>query len=152
VWDPAYPDFSQNEDPIIPLTAPYSNIDQIDVDATAHQPESVFFGNEPAHNWCYYYEKASLARQKGDWQEVARLGKEAAALKYQPADLTEWMPFLEAYANTGQTDLVKQTASSIQKDPAITFSLCRQFKPGSAIPPAFTSPDAFQLIASALCK
>ena len=152
VWDPAFPDFSLNEDPIVPLTAPYSNISQIDVNATPHQPEAVFFGGEPAHIWCYYYEKASLARQQGNWQEAARLGQEAASQKFTPADLSEWMPFLEGYANTGQLNLVKQTAGFIKQDSDITFSLCRQFKPGSPVPPGFTSGDAFNLIASNLCN
>jgi len=35
-------------------------------------PEDIF-GKEPPHTWCYYYEKAELARQAGDWEQVAKL-------------------------------------------------------------------------------
>ncbi len=33
---------------------------------------------EPAHGWCYLYEKADLARQVSDWQKVTELGDQAA--------------------------------------------------------------------------
>jgi len=29
------------------------------------------------HGWCYYYQKANLARQQGDWEQVIALGREA---------------------------------------------------------------------------
>jgi len=152
VYDGNSPELTGFEDPIIPEVAPYSKIDQIDVSASPHQPQAVFFGSEPVHSWCYYYQKASLERQRGNWQEVARLGQEAVSLKFKPVDLSEWMPFLEGYANTNQLDLLKQTAALIQKDKEITFSLCRQFKPGAPVPPSFSSADAFSLIASNLCN
>jgi len=30
---------------------------------------------EPAHDWCFYYQKASLAAQDNNWQQVAGAGK-----------------------------------------------------------------------------
>jgi hypothetical protein len=59
------------------------------------------FGPEPEHGWCYYFEKADLARQIGDWQTAAALGDEARARGLTPATGMEWVPFMEAYANTG---------------------------------------------------
>jgi len=43
-------------------------------------PPAAVFGDEPVHGWCYYFEKAELARQQGDWQQVAALGEQAFAL------------------------------------------------------------------------
>jgi hypothetical protein len=68
--------------------------------ATPALPEAVF-GAEPAHTWCYYYERAELARQQGNWDKVAKLGEQVQALGYKPQDPTEWLPFIEAYTYTG---------------------------------------------------
>ena len=59
------------------------------------------FGKEPAHTWCYYYEKAELARQVGDWETVSTLGNEAREQGLVPGDALEWLPFIEAYVITG---------------------------------------------------
>ena len=59
------------------------------------------FDPPPAPNWCYYFEKASLARQVGDWEEVARLGELAFASGDYPNDPAERLPFVEGYAHTG---------------------------------------------------
>jgi hypothetical protein len=63
-------------------------------------PESIF-GPEPPHDWCYYYEKASLAAQYKDWAQVVTLGKDVDAQGYRPDFAREWLPFIEAYARTG---------------------------------------------------
>ena len=34
-----------------------------------------FMHPEPSHGWCYYFERADLARQMGDWEKVAELGE-----------------------------------------------------------------------------
>ena len=59
------------------------------------------YGAEPEHGWCYYYEKADLARQFGNWDEVVRLGKQAFNTGDHPNDPTEYFPFIEGYAQTG---------------------------------------------------
>lgn len=65
------------------------------------------FGSEPAHTWCYFYEKAELARQTGDWQQVTQIGASAARQGFTPEDPIEWLPFIEAYARTGNTALAQ---------------------------------------------
>jgi hypothetical protein len=64
-------------------------------------PEGLF-GPEPEHGWCYFYEKADLARQIGDWETATALGDEAQAQGLAPATGMEWVPFMEGYANTGE--------------------------------------------------
>ncbi len=80
---------------------PLSNLDLIRTDAPPHMPAAPF-GKEPPHTWCYYYEKAELARQRGNWEEVAALGNQARAQGLVPGDALEWLPFIEAYALTGE--------------------------------------------------
>jgi hypothetical protein len=78
-----------------------SNLDQImDVPGdTARIPG--IFGDEPKHTWCYYYEKADLASQFGDWQEVVKFYEQVSIQGYSPHDGMEWIPFIEGYAYTG---------------------------------------------------
>ncbi len=60
-------------------------------------------GRDPqTENWCYYFEKADLARQQGEWERVVELGEIAFALSDSPNDAAERVPFIEGYAHTGQ--------------------------------------------------
>ena len=88
----------------------YSRINQINLTGSAANPPEDIFGKEPAHDWCYYYEKADLARQGQDWQQVVTLGDEATKLGLAPKDTSEWMPFLQGYFMAGDTDRAKEIA------------------------------------------
>jgi hypothetical protein len=57
---------------------------------------------EPAHNWCYYFERADLARQIGDWTQVSNLGDKAFKLDDHPNDPLERFVFVEGYAHEGE--------------------------------------------------
>lgn len=59
------------------------------------------FGPEPAHGWCYYFEKADLARQLGDWQMVSDLWQQAQAAGQNPNNGVELIPFIEGFAYHG---------------------------------------------------
>jgi hypothetical protein len=100
--------------PSIPLdlkpAIPLSNLNQVlPQEDPPVRPPAVYFGEEPAHGWCYYYEKAELARQVGDWQTVVSLGDQAASLGLKPAwPTTEWLPFIEGYAHQGDWEKAQQ--------------------------------------------
>lgn len=79
---------------------PASNLARIGTPGKAWQPSPAIFGSEPAHTWCYTFQKADLARQSGDWDEVIRLWEQALADGYGPKHAREYMPFIEAYART----------------------------------------------------
>jgi hypothetical protein len=59
------------------------------------------YAPEPAHGWCYYFERAELARQYQDWQQVADLGDRAFRLDDYPNDPIERFVFVEGYAHVG---------------------------------------------------
>lgn len=59
------------------------------------------YGSQPAHGWCYYFQKADLARQIKDWMTVTHLGDDAFALDDYPNDPVERFVFIEGYAHTG---------------------------------------------------
>jgi len=73
------------------------------------------FGREPAHGWCYYFEKASLLAQQGAWQAAADLGDEAFALGDYPNDPMERFVFIEAYARSGNMDRARELSDETLK-------------------------------------
>jgi hypothetical protein len=86
------------------LTAPIALSDpsRILMDAASPKLPASPFGEEPAHDWCYFYEKAELARQAKDWQKVVDLAAQATLGGFAPQDALEWLPFIEGYARAGQ--------------------------------------------------
>jgi len=74
------------------------------------------FGVEPPHTWCYYYEKAELARQVGNWETVAALGNQARAQGYIPGDALEWLPFIEGYVITGDYEMAREISILAYQD------------------------------------
>jgi hypothetical protein len=93
-------------------------------------PPADLFGAEPEHTWCYWYEKADLARQQADWKGVVALGDQAGELGYSPVDLRsnaprEWLPFLEGYARLERWDEARQITQAIsEKDERYNPLLC----------------------------
>ena len=99
----------------------------INVDAT--QTAKLPFMSEPDHTWCYYYAKAELARQKGDWNQVSDLINKAISLGYQPEDRFEWLTYIEAQAVLGDINTAEKLSSKIlaeEKD--IRAGLCELWK------------------------
>lgn len=102
VLDPEIDEVNRYVDPLLRDAAALSNTAMIK-EGEALLPESLF-APEPAHGWCYYFEKAELARQFGDWETVTRLGDEAFALNDYPNNPLERFVFIEAYAHAGDWD------------------------------------------------
>ncbi|MBE3038876.1 MAG: hypothetical protein IMZ62_08710, partial [Chloroflexi bacterium] len=90
-------------------------------------PEDIF-GPEPVHGWCYYYQKAALARQFDDWSTVIALGDEAIEKGFEPFDQIEWMPFLQAYVVTGQINQLEPYASIMTSPSLIRLQTCQILK------------------------
>jgi hypothetical protein len=125
VLDGSRPEYSDSDPDSIRATGPYSEMEHVLADAAPHTPPEIVFGPEPSHGWCFYYQKADLARQKGEWEDVIDIGNQAFGKGFTPADLIEWMPFLQAYAQTGNTDRLTELAPGIRADPYISPQACR---------------------------
>ena len=81
---------------------------------------------EGAHDWCYYYTKAELARQKQDWQQVSDLLCEATSLGYRPGDPFEWLVFIEGNAMTGDIHDAKELSEvAYQSEHRTRKGLCQ---------------------------
>jgi len=62
------------------------------------------FGPEPPPDWCYYFEKAELSAQNGDWDQVIKLATNAFKLNYPITreNAHELVPFIQGYAHLGK--------------------------------------------------
>jgi hypothetical protein len=95
----------------------------------ANEAMGIPFLKEPKHNWCYYYTKAELARQKSKWNQIISLMNEAAAAGYKPEDPFEWLPYIEAQAATGNLDAAEaMSVNLLKQDKKINKGLCRVWK------------------------
>ena len=130
------------------LAAPSSKIENVIADSKPFVPQSLAFGREPEHGWCYHYEKAELALQVKDWKQVVDLGEEAIRLGLHPEDQSEWLPFLQAYALTGNTQRVKQTAPKINMERSLRLQACDML---TALEAPVT-PELQGLIATLYCR
>jgi hypothetical protein len=118
------PEYARDELDSIRAIGSYSEIEHILTDETPHAPPEIVFGPEPSHGWCYYYQKADLDRQKVDWEAVIKTGDQAFEQGLAPTDPIEWMPFLQAYAQTGNVDRLKELAPRVSADPYIALQAC----------------------------
>lgn len=86
------------------------------------------FGPEPAPDWCYYFEKAELASQLGDWDTVADLSGPALSLgkKFDRETASELVPFIKGLAHTGELEqAVELSLEAMQASPKMQNMLCQ---------------------------
>lgn len=80
-------------------------------------PTSIF-GAPPAQpGWCYYFEKADLAAQRGDWEHVIELARQASleTVKLPKESAYELAPFIQGYAHTGQWEMAYQLSQKAEQ-------------------------------------
>ncbi len=87
------------DDSLMRQASALSNPERILREPSASMP--AFYGAEPPHGWCYHFQKAELARQFGDWDEVNRLADAAFQLDEHFNNPVELFVFIEGYAHAG---------------------------------------------------
>jgi len=127
ILDGRQPLISTYDPPNMTLAATASRIDNVLTDAEFSDPPVFIYGKEPEHDWCYYFQKADLASQLGDWAKVASLGDEMIRLKLSPQDRVEWQPFLKGYAMTGNAEQLSQLSKRIVGDKSLRKQSCELF-------------------------
>lgn len=114
------------ETSLMRFAAHISSPDLIITEPRAKMPD--IYGPEPEHGWCYYFEKADLARQFGDWEKVASIGETAFDLDEHPNDPLEWFVFIEGYAHAGDwtraLELSQESYRASKDDTAVRRLLC----------------------------
>jgi len=149
VLDGAQVELSYLERPEIALIAAYSHPELIVTETSPQMPPAQVFGREPAHGWCYYYQQASLARQRADWAEVVRLGDEVQQQELRASDWIEWLPFLEGYAYQGIDGRVAELSAVLREDLYIRHQACDLVLQNSQA--ANQYPEGHQLLVDFLC-
>ncbi|HET9913247.1 MAG TPA: hypothetical protein VFQ13_15230 [Anaerolineales bacterium] len=150
VIDGALPVYSEWEAPLTIQAGKYSQIDRIVPSGTSPVPSASIFGPEPVHDWCYYYQKASLARQIGDWEEIGTIYREVKKLKLNTSDKSEMVPFLEALVNLGDDKEAREIYKQIKGSPRTRILLCDSLAQDPGYPPEFGYD--YQAIHQLVCK
>jgi hypothetical protein len=108
--------------------AAFSRTDLIELEpAEPATPPAALFGPEPARDWCYFFEKAELARQMGDWNTAAALADQALSTTkpMTEANVLEWLPFIEAYGRTDNWQKAENLSQQVyQVHPKMRRTLC----------------------------
>jgi hypothetical protein len=118
------PELSPADQHRLLLVAPYSRLENVDTQGGFKTPPAVMFGEEPEHGWCFYYQKADLARQRGEWQKIPALLKQALDEGQYPGDGLEWMPFLQASAVLNDVDQVRSMVKLVTTDKFLRLQVC----------------------------
>jgi len=119
------PELSANDEERLILIAPHSKLENVLATETQSPvvPKYVF-GEEPERGWCYYYQKADLARQRGEWEQIPNLLEQALDQGYYPEDALEWMPFFQAYAVTSDVEKMRSTLKLIALNRPLSLQTC----------------------------
>jgi hypothetical protein len=89
-----------------------SNLDTIDVSAAAQGYPS-FLQKESKDDWCYFFQKAELARQRGDWKAIVDLYGQSIELNLRTKNPSETMVFVEGYLHR---DEIQQATRLIREN------------------------------------
>jgi hypothetical protein len=138
VIDGILPVYSEYDPLLVERVGGHSLIKRIAIEGEAPVPPAAIFGAEPPHDWCYYYQRASLARQKGDWDEVGRLYDETITQGLKAGDKSEVFPFLEGLVNSGHIDEARTLfETEIKERDHLNFKLCETLAKDPGYPPEF---------------
>ena len=90
---------------------------------------SEIFKTSTQPDWCYYFEKAELARQDGDFKKVVDLANEAESLGLSPKTSSELFVFIEGFANLGLWDKAEDLSMEvIESNPEFSHGICQTWK------------------------
>lgn len=100
----------------------------IDLNQKQQGIELSAFGNEPEHGWCYYFEKADMALQKGDFGAVVEYYSQVQENYLTAMQPEEWLPFIEGLGKAGKAqealEISNHLISSQPGDKQISFGVC----------------------------
>ena len=138
VIDGTLPVYSENETLLLKQVGAYSRIDRIIPSGAAPVPSPALFGSEPERGWCYFYQKASLARQTGNWEEISRLYDQVRELNLETDDKSEMIPFLEGLVNVGRMEDARALfQGEIKGNAKMRLPLCTSLEQDPGYAPAF---------------
>jgi len=117
-------------------TLPISHKAQISAGSVPAAEPPGALGSEPAHSWCYSFEKIDLAVQMQDYRAAVDLAEEAGAAALVPGDALEYLPLVEAYANLQKWDRAGELLGKVMEKEENRQWACSRMKKS---PLAFSS-------------
>lgn len=148
--DGLMPDLSEYDRSEILLVSSKSNLENVIMDDEFKVPPEEIFGQEPEKDWCYFYQKASFARQLRNWEQIVELESQATEKGVRPGDPVEWLPFLEANAMLGDENRVRDLSSIIQESRFTWNTACGYYQQdlrGLHL----DNPDGYKMLIEKLC-
>jgi len=118
-----------NLPPEIQAVLPYAITSQIqtEVETIPILPPS-FSHSSQERDWCFYFERADLARQRADWEAVAEYGDAAFEVGFPDSTvkhLTEYEVFIDGYAHTDRWETALQlTLDAVENNQEMAPMLC----------------------------
>ena len=99
---------------------------------TAAEPDTFIMDNifkSPiTENWCYWFQKADIASNKGDWEQVAEIGDNVLN-SMKAGEGSEYLVYAEAYARLGRwNDAVDLLKRAIEMNYSLSFPVCDRFR------------------------
>jgi hypothetical protein len=131
---------------------PLSDPARIRAGAPEPQMDPILFGPEPAHGWCYFYEKAELARQQPDWDKVVKLFDQAAKSGLVASAPVENLVFIEGLAISGRTnDALELTDRTLKGQKELCPAIYSLWDRASQSSPGFDLAEVRQQIRQSGC-
>jgi hypothetical protein len=84
-----------------------SDLSLINTNGTPAASLPSFFGRVDQDNWCYFFQKAELARQSGSWDEIVEIYKNTIQAELRSKDPSEYLVFTEALIRNGDIDAAR---------------------------------------------
>ncbi|HSN93691.1 MAG TPA: hypothetical protein VLR89_01365, partial [Anaerolineaceae bacterium] len=115
--------YAENWAEIIPL----SNLSRIEATPTeAAQLPAKYFGEVSTETWCYYFQKAEMANQQGNWAETSRLWQEVESKGLKPDAPADYLPFIKAILMAGNPTAALEMSTSLSDLDSFTrTNLCQ---------------------------
>lgn len=126
IMDSRWPRLSVWDNDQVLLFASKSDITNILSPRTYVNYDEEIFGKLDENSWCGIYQKAELALQLEQWDQITELKTEADQMGYAPVDQIEWMPFLQGAIYSGDSDQIKSTMDQISQ-PFVASQACTTF-------------------------
>ncbi len=152
VIDGGNPLYSTSEWSKISEIGAYSKPERILTDVEPHVPSAQFFGGEPDHGWCYYYEKMALSQQKEDWAELESIADTTLAKGFYAEDRVEWVPLVMGLALAGRIEEARPYGEILKTDSYLQFQVCNYFKKAAEnISKPAPSPEGLEWLTTEFC-
>jgi hypothetical protein len=104
---------------------PLSDLSRIETEAVEAILPPQYFEEVSTNQWCYYFQRASLAGQEEKWDSVIEVYNQAKQHGFSPRSSSEWLPLIQASLHAGELDLALEASSKILlDDPIAQRGLC----------------------------